>query len=135
GPDLDTAELAPVDLHRLGWLVVDLLVDTPPCRTDAPEIAANDDRAALISFGATGNLLANANCREIGILGQQGIDLGLVGIQEAGALRNLTRGRLVQLKRRGHRLPRAVESARNGPAGALLDLGQAADLGPQGDIH
>jgi hypothetical protein len=65
----DTA-LAPVDLHRLGWLVVDFLVDTPARGADLPEIAANDDRAALIAFGTTGNLLANADCRKIGGLGQ-----------------------------------------------------------------
>jgi hypothetical protein len=28
-----------------------------------------------------------------------------------------------------------VESSPNGPAGEFLDLSQAADLGPQGNIH
>ena len=58
-----------------------------------------------------------------------------VRVQQAGAMCDFSRRGLVQLQGRGHRVPRAMESSRNRPAGELLDLGQAADFGPQGDVH
>src|SRR5690348_847961 len=67
--------------------------------------------------------------------GQDGIDLGLVRIQETGVVRSLASRGLIPLQRLGHRMSRAAEPAGNGPTGELLDLGQAANLGPQTDVH
>ena len=88
--DLHAAALAPIDLHRLGRLVVDFLIDAPACGTDRPQVAADGDRAAGIAIGAASDLLVDAHRREVGILGQQGVDLGLVRVQEAGAARGLS---------------------------------------------
>ena len=39
GADLHAAALAPIDLHRLGRLVVDFLIDAAASGADGPEIA------------------------------------------------------------------------------------------------
>ena len=111
GTDLHAAALAPVDLHRLGRLVVDFLIDTPARGTDRPEIAAHGDRTARVAFRAASNLLADAHRREVRILGQQRIDLGLVRVQDAGAVRSLACRWSIQLECRGHRVSRAAEAA------------------------
>ena len=92
GADLHAAAFAPIDLHRLGRLVVDFLVDATACGTDLPQVAADDAGAAGIAIGAAGDLLADAHRREFGIPGQQGVDLGPVRIQEAGAARTSRAG-------------------------------------------
>ena len=132
GSDLDAAALAPVDLHRLGRLVVDFLIDATACGTDGPQVAADGDRAAGVAIGAASNFLADAHRREFGILGQQGVDLGLVRVQEAGAARSRgVREAAPTSSAAATVCQRAVESPGNRPAGEFLDLGQAANLGPQ----
>ena len=130
GAESDLAALAPVHLHRLGRLVMDLLVDPPARRADGPEIATHEDRAALITVGPAGDFLADAHRREFGTLFHQGVDPGLIRVQETGAGCVGVRRGMVQLQGRGHGPPRAMESARDGPDGELVDLGQAADLCP-----
>ena len=70
-----------------------------------------------------------------GYLASRCLDLLQVRIEQAGTRRGLGVRRLLQLEGRGHGVTRAVQSPRDRPAGELLDLGQAADLGPQGDVH
>ena len=69
--DLHAAAFAPIDLHRLGRFVVDLLVDAAARRTDLAQVAAHDDRAAGVALRSASDLLADAHGREVGILGQQ----------------------------------------------------------------
>src|SRR5262249_9165614 len=104
-------------------------------RANGPEIAAHEDRAALIAIGPTGDLLADPHRREFGTPLHQGVDLGLIRVEETGARCAGERRGMVQLQRRGHGPSRAVESARDGPDGELVDLGQPTDLRPQTDVH
>ena len=65
----------------------------------------------------------------------QQLPLVQVRIEQAGARRGLGRWRLLPIQGGGHGVPRAVQSPRDQAAGEFFDLGQAADLGPQGDVH
>src|SRR5271170_5663538 len=49
--DSYAAALAPIDLHRLGRLVVDFLVDATACGTKLPQVTADDTDAAGIAIG------------------------------------------------------------------------------------
>ena len=109
--DSYAAALAPIDLHRLARLVVDFLIDATARRAYSSQVAANDTDAAFIAVGTASDLLADAYRREVGILGEQGVDLGRVRVQVAGVTRDLAPGGLFQRKRRGHGMPRAVESS------------------------
>ena len=133
--DEDAAALTPVDLHGLGRLVVDFLIDAPAWGTDGPQVAADRDHAAGVAIGAASDFLVDAHRRELGILGQQGVDLGAMRIQETGSMRDLARGRLIQLERSSDRAPGTVKSPGNHPGGEFLDLGEAANLGPQTHFH
>ena len=42
---------------------------------------------------------------------------------------------LIALPSSGHHTARAMELSWNIPVGDLLDLGEATDFGPQGDVH
>src|SRR5262249_8608607 len=53
--DGDAPALAPVDLHRLGRLVVDFLIDAPAWRPDGPQVAADRNDAAGIAIWAASN--------------------------------------------------------------------------------
>ena len=133
--DRDAPALAPVDLHGLGRLVVDFLIDTSAWGPEGPQVAADGDHAAGVALGAAGQFLVDAHRRKFGILGQQSVDLGLVRVQGAGAAEGGACGRLLPLPRLGDRAPGAVESPGNRPGGEFLDLGQAANLGPQAHFH
>jgi hypothetical protein len=133
GAPIELPRAIKTDLENLGVPVH--MEDTPARRTNLPQVAAESAGAAGIALGTARDLLADAHRRENWVLGHQGVDLGPVRVQEAGAARDLARGGLVQAERRSHRVPRAMESARNRPSGEHLDLGQAANLGPQGDVH
>ena len=85
--DLHAAAFAPIDLHRLGRLVMHLLVDAAACWPDLAQVTAQDVGAAGVALGSTSDLLADAHGREIGILGQQVLDLLQVRIEQTGAPR------------------------------------------------
>src|SRR5438128_9596716 len=85
------------------------------------EVAAQDGGAAGIALRSAGNLLADAYGREVGILGQQLLDLIHVRIQQADAPRRCGRRRLLQLQGCSHRVSRAVQSPRDHPAGEFVD--------------
>jgi hypothetical protein len=97
--------LAPIDLHSLGRLIMDFLIDRPADGPNCAHIAADGARATSIPVGTTGDLLVDTYRRELRIAGQDSLDLGLVLVQEAGAVRSLMCGGLFQLERRGHRAP------------------------------
>src|SRR5262249_20551501 len=59
--DLHATTCSPIDLHRLGWTVVDLLVDAPRCEPDCPEVATERAGAARVAVRATCNLFADAH--------------------------------------------------------------------------
>src|SRR4051794_30136532 len=69
------------------------------------------------------------------MLGQQGLDLVPIRIQQTGTRRRWACRRLRQLQGRGYGVSRAVQESRDRPAGEFVDLREAADLGPQGDVH
>src|SRR5260370_644200 len=133
--NLHAAAFAPIDLQRLGGFVMYLLVDAAVCRTDLTQVTAQDGGAAGITLRSAGDLLADAHGREVGIPGQQVLDLLDVRVQQAEAPRRLGRWRLLQRESFGHRVSRAVQSPRDHPAGKFFDLRQAANFGPQGDLH
>src|SRR5271165_6384591 len=133
--DLDTAAFTPIDLHGLGRLVMHLLVDAAVGRPDLAQVTTQDVHAACVALGPTSDLLADAHGREIGMLGQQVLDLVEVRIERAVAPRCRGRRRLLHLEGSRHGVPRAVQAPRDDPAGELFDLAEAADLGPQGDLH
>src|SRR5207253_2075827 len=58
-----------------------------------------------------------------------------IRIQQADTPRRLGRGRLLQLQGCGYGVSRAVQSPRDHPAGEFVDLAEAADFGPQSDVH
>src|ERR1022692_4087676 len=73
--NLYAAAFAPIDLHRLGRFVMHLLVDAPACWPDLAQVTAQDVRAAGVALWSASDLLADAHGREVGILGQQVLDL------------------------------------------------------------
>ena len=111
GADLNVAALAPIDLHRLGGLIVDFLVDTSSGGAERPQVAADGARTSGIAIGTAGDLLVDAYCREIGIPGQERIDLVPVGVQETGSAQDFAPGGLVYFECRGHGMPRTMESS------------------------
>ncbi len=128
--DRHAAAFAPIDLHGLGRLVMHLLVDAATCRTDLTQVAAQDAGAAGITLRPAGNLLADAHGRQVGILGQQVLDLVQVRMQQTGARGCCAWRRLLHLQGGGHRVPRAVQTPRDHPAGEFINLAKAADFGP-----
>src|ERR1017187_9716914 len=133
--NLHAAAFTPIDLHRLGRFVMHLLVDAAACWPDLAQVAAQSDRTASVALWSTGDLFADAHGREVGIFGQQILDLLHVRIDHTGAPRRLGRWRLLQFQGGGHSATRAVQPPRNHPGGELFDLAEAADLGPQSDLH
>src|ERR1700730_7387164 len=91
--------------------------------------------AAGVTIGSTGDLLADAHGREVGILGQQFLASLQVWIQHTAARYRLGRWRLLQLQGGGDGVPRAMQPPRDHMAGELFDLAEAANLGPQGNLH
>ncbi len=79
--NLHAAAFAPIDLHGLGRFVMHLLVDAAACRTDLAQVAAQDAGAAGIALRSAGDLLADTHGREVGIPGQQVVDLLDVRVQ------------------------------------------------------
>ena len=122
----------------MAWagLVMHLLVDAAACRPDLAQVAAQHAGAAGVALGSAGDLLADAHGREVGIPGQQFLG-SAPGRDRARwhAAPASGRGRLLQLQGGGHGVPRAVQPPRDRPAGEFFDLREAADLGPQSDVH
>src|SRR5208337_772315 len=87
------------------------------------------------ALGPAGDLLADAHGGEIGVFGQQVVDLIHIGIQQTGAACRRGRRRLLQFESGGHGVSRAVQSLRDRLTGEFLDLAEATDLGPQSDLH
>ena len=79
--DPNTAALAPIDLHGLGWLVVNFLIDATARGPDGTNVAADGNHAAGVAIGAASNFFMDAHRREIRIFGQQCVDPGLVRVQ------------------------------------------------------
>src|ERR1017187_5258983 len=132
---LHAAAFAPIDLHRLGRLVMHLLVDATACRPNLAQVTAQSMHAGGVALGSTSDLLADAYGREVGILGQQFLDPIQVWIEHTGTRYRLGRWRLLHLQGGSHGVTRAVQAPRDHPAGELFDLAEAADLGPQSDLH
>ncbi|CAN5434005.1 hypothetical protein BH10PLA2_BH10PLA2_30170 [soil metagenome] len=65
------------------------------------------------------------------MLGQQLLDTVVVGLQQAGAPCRPGRRGLRLLQGCSHRVSRAVQTPRDGPAGEFVDHRQTANLGPQ----
>lgn len=72
---------------------------------------------------------------EVGIAGQQGVNFGPEGIDQAGARWSLARRRLVETQCSGHRVARAARAQCDGAAAHFFDFVQATDLRPEGDVH
>src|ERR1022692_2282036 len=79
--NLHAAAFAPIDLHRLDRFVMHLLVDAAACRPNLAQVATQDDGASAVALGSACDLLADAHGGEIGILGQQILDLLHVRIE------------------------------------------------------
>ena len=77
----DRAAFAPINLHGLGGLVKHLLIDAATGRTDLAQVAAENGGAAGIALRSPGDLFMDAYRREVGVLGQQGLDLIPIRIQ------------------------------------------------------
>ena len=58
---LNAAALAPIDLHGLGWLVVNFLIDATARGPDGPNVAADGNHAAGVAIGAASNFLLDAH--------------------------------------------------------------------------
>jgi hypothetical protein len=101
-----------------------------------PQILPDQRDFSLVAFGLLGDLLQHADRGQVGILGEQGVDLGLERIEDAPP-----RGTpiLVRRLREGqgflHRAMATAESSGGGPLRQTFDLGQAANLRPLGDFH
>jgi hypothetical protein len=70
-----------------------LLVDAAARRPNLPQVTAQNDRAAAIAL--TGDLLADAHGRQVGMLGQEFLDPTDVRIQQAFPPRRCGRRRLL----------------------------------------
>ena len=78
--------MAPVDLHRLARFLSHFLVNAPSSRSNLAQIPPYQDDAPLISVGPFDNLFVHADRGKIRRFGNQGIDLFLVGVQDAATL-------------------------------------------------
>src|SRR4029079_2449514 len=91
--------------------------------------------AAGVAVRSAGDLLADTHGRQVGILGEQALDLLEVRREQAATTGGYTCRRLLELESGGHGVTRTVQSPRDDPTGQLVDLGQPTNLGPQGDVH
>ena len=83
--DRQPSAVAPIDLHRLARLVDHFLIDPSPRGPDLVQIAPYRVDRAAIAVLSLGDFLRDSRCVEVGILGQQRVDLRPVTVEDAFA--------------------------------------------------